>query len=428
MLNYRSRAIIKREIRQQVFTKKFIIMTLSLPVFVLLMIGLQFFIANFDREEHTRLLVLTESAELRTLLETRFADSELNNAGLYELHYEILAGSTLDERIDTEREALLSGALTGILFVPDSARKDKQVRYFSNNPGNQVLLGRLREQVNRAVVEDYFRALNLGQEAVNFARTNVRVDSVRITREGSDNAGGGNMVVAAGFAFLMYLSLLTTGPAVMAAVNEEKTNRVVEVLLSAVSPAELMYGKVVGTAITGLLQMSIWLLPAILLSLMSLPALAMMNTLQFNLEFFDVLYFLLNYVMGLLAFLSIFAAFGAMFDTPQDAQGSLMPVMMLIIAPFLLAFSMARNPANILAEVSSMLPFATIMVMPARMALIDVPLWQVAVALVVNLATIWFCIRGSARIYRLTILMTGKRPGWREIWKWLRYDEASSNA
>jgi ABC-2 type transport system permease protein len=149
----------------------------------------------------------------------------------------------------------------------------------------------------------------------------------------------------------------------------------------------------------------------------------MFNTLDFDIGLFNILYFLLNYLMGLLIFLSIFAAFGAMFDTPQDAQSSMMPVMMLIIIPFVLAFSMLRNPANGLAEVSSMLPFATILVMPARMTLIDVPMWQLGVAFVVNLLTFYVCIRSGAKIYRITILMTGKRPGWKEIYKWVRYNQ-----
>jgi ABC-2 type transport system permease protein len=208
----------------------------------------------------------------------------------------------------------------------------------------------------------------------------------------------------------------------MAAVNEEKTNRIIEVLLSAVTPRELLYGKIVGTAVAGLVQMVIWISPLVLLSLVSLPALVMMDLPSVNLGFFTILYFLVNYLMGIVAFLAIFAAFGAMFDTPQDAQGSMMPVMMLIIVPFFLAFSMARNPANALAEVSSMLPFATILVMPARMTLIEVPLWQVGVAFLVNLLTIWCCIRAGAKIYRLTILMTGKRPAWADIWRWLRHD------
>src|SRR5690606_184898 len=172
---------------------------------------------------------------------------------------------------------------------------------------------------------------DVGQEAISFARTSVMVEGVRITREGQASTNAGNLVVAFGFTFLIYVSLLSMGPAVMAAVNEEKTNRIVEVLLSAVSPGELMYGKIVGTAITGLVQMAIWLTPLLIISLLSLPALTMMNTLELRLDAFDVLYFLLNYVIGLMVFLGIFAAFGAMFDTPQDAQSSMMPVMMLII-------------------------------------------------------------------------------------------------
>ena len=428
MLNYRTKAILKREIKQQIFTRKFVIMTVSLPLLMLVLAGLQFFISSFDREERASLLILSESTAMQSLLQNRFADSELNNDELYHFEYVLIEADQLDAEIDRQHAALLGGQLTGVLFVPDSARLDKQVHYFSPNPSNQTLLGRLREQINRAVVEDYFRQLDVGQEAIGFARTNVVVEGVRITREGQASANAGNLVVAFGFTFLIYISLLSMGPAVMAAVNEEKTNRIVEVLLSAVSPGELMYGKIVGTAITGLVQMAIWLTPLLIISLLSLPALAMMNTLEFRLDALDVLYFLLNYVIGLMVFLGIFAAFGAMFDTPQDAQSSMMPVMMLIIVPFFLAFSLARNPANGLAEVSSMLPFATILVMPARMALIEVPLWQLAVAMAVNIATLWVCVRAAAKLYRITILMTGKRPGWAEIWKWLRHDQAGSRA
>ena len=426
MLNYRTKAILKREIKQQIFSRKFIIMTVSLPLLMLLLAGLQFFINAVDHEKRSSLLILSESAAMQSLLQTRFADSELANDELYDFSYALIEAAQLNTEVEEQRAALLAGQLTGVLFVPDSARADKQVRYFSPNPANQNLLGRLREQINRAVVEDHFRQLDVGQEAISFARTSVMVEGVRITREGQASTNAGSLVVAFGFTFLIYVSLLSMGPAVMAAVNEEKTNRIVEVLLSAVSPGELMYGKIVGTAITGLVQMAIWLTPLLIISLLSLPALTMMNTLELRLDAFDVLYFLLNYVIGLMVFLGIFAAFGAMFDTPQDAQSSMMPVMMLIIVPFLLAFSLARNPANGLAEVSSMLPFATILVMPARMALIEVPLWQLAVAMTVNVATLWFCVRAAAKLYRVTILMTGKRPGWAEIWKWLRYDQAGN--
>jgi len=422
VINYRSLAIIKREIHQQIFTKKFLIMTLALPVFITIVAGLQVFITTFDREERATLHILNESAQLQQLLQEQLPDSELADDELYELDFRLLAASDLLAHIDAQRIALTNGSLTGIVWIPDTARDDKRLTYYSANPANQVLQGRLRDLVNRTVVGDYFDALGIERSAIDFARTNVTVDGVRVSLEGNSELKIGNLVVAFALTLMIYMSLLTMGPAVMAAVNEEKTNRIIEVLLSAVTPRELLYGKIVGTAVAGLVQMVIWISPLVLLSLVSLPALVMMDLPSVNLGFFTILYFLVNYLMGIVAFLAIFAAFGAMFDTPQDAQGSMMPVMMLIIVPFFLAFSMARNPANALAEVSSMLPFATILVMPARMTLIEVPLWQVGVAFLVNLLTIWCCIRAGAKIYRLTILMTGKRPAWADIWRWLRHD------
>lgn len=422
MISYRSLAIIKREIHQQIFTKKFLIMTLALPVFITIVAGLQVFITTFDREERATLHILNESAQLQQLLQEQLPDSELADDELYELDFRLLAASDLVAHIDAQRIALANGSLTGIVWIPDTARDDKRLTYYSANPANQVLQGRLRDLVNRTVVGDYFDALGIERSAIDFARTNVTVDGVRVSLEGNSELKIGNLVVAFALTLMIYMSLLTMGPAVMAAVNEEKTNRIIEVLLSAVTPRELLYGKIVGTAVAGLVQMVIWISPLVLLSLVSLPALVMMDLPSVNLGFFTILYFLVNYLMGIVAFLAIFAAFGAMFDTPQDAQGSMMPVMMLIIVPFFLAFSMARNPANALAEVSSMLPFATILVMPARMTLIEVPLWQVGVAFLVNLLTIWCCIRAGAKIYRLTILMTGKRPAWADIWRWLRHD------
>lgn len=420
MLNYRSRAILKREIRQQIFSKKFVIMTISMPLIMLIVMGLQFVIATFDREELSTIHILNESAGFQDMVRAQLSSDDFENRDLYRFEYEVVRSDAVDAYVDAQRPALLRGELTGVLFIPDTAREDKKATYYASNPANQILLQRLREQLNRALVNDYFGKLNIDAAAIGYARTNVNIDGVRISREGNSTLNPGNLIVAFGFTMLIYISLLSMGPAVMGAVNEEKTNRIVEVLMSAVSAQELLYGKIVGTAIAGLLQMAIWISPAVIVSLMSLPALAMMDF-GLQLDLFQILYFLLNYLMGLMVFLSIFAAIGAMFDTPQDAQGSMMPVMMLIIIPFTLAFSMARNPANILAEVSSMLPFATILVMPARMTLIDVPLWQLGVATLVNLATFYFCIRGGAKIYRITILMTGKRPNWSEIWKWLRY-------
>lgn len=423
MLNHRTATIIKREIREQIFTKKFVIMTLSFPLIMVLMIGLQILFVTFDREGQSRLLILNESEALQSLVRAQFADSDFADNERFTLQYDLVNDeSGADSVVNEHREQLLSGALTGIIFIPDSARDDKVIHYYSTNPTNQNIQSPLREQVNRAVVGDYFNALNLDNNAVAYARSNVNINGIRVTEQGNAGTGPGNLIIAGVLTFLIYISLLMMGPMVMGAVNEEKTSRVVEILLSSVTPNELMLGKVLGTSITGLLQMAIWTLPLALVGLNALPVVAsILADLDFQFSMFHLLYFLLNYLFGLMIFLSIFAAFGAMFDNPQDAQQSLTPVMFLIIIPFLLAFTLARNPANTLAEVSSMLPFANLLIMPARMTLIDVPAWQILLTIAVNVLTFYLCIRGGAKLYRIAILLTGKRPTLKEMYKWLRY-------
>jgi len=141
---------------------------------------------------------------------------------------------------------------------------------------------------------------------------------------------------------------------------------------------------------------------------------------QFSISLFQIGYFILNYGIGLTIFLGLYAAAGAIFDNMTEAQQGAMPIMFLILVPFYICFSMMNNPTNTIAEVSSMVPFASIIVMPVRMAIVDVPLWQVAFASLINLGTLAFIFSFVGKIYRVGILKTGKRPQWKEIYRWAR--------
>lgn len=112
---------------------------------------------------------------------------------------------------------------------------------------------------------------------------------------------------------------------------------------------------------------------------------------------------------------------GSIFDNAQDAQSGMWPILMLIMIPFFIALSMAHNPANPIAQIASMFPFASIIVMPARMAIVDVPLWQVVLSIAVSIATIMAIFPIAGKIFRVGILRTGKKPKWSEIIKWLKY-------
>ena len=229
----------------------------------------------------------------------------------------------------------------------------------------------------------------------------------------------GNTIVSFMFSFLLYFSLLFTGTMMMRAVVEEKNNRIVEVLLSSVNSNELMTGKIIGISITGVLQMAIWMLP--LMVVISTSYFALPPDFAITLTMGQILYFLFNFFVALVTFMGMFASVGAIFDNDQDAQSGVWPLMIIIMVPFFISIGMQSNPDNSLARACSMFPFVSLIIMPARMTLIDVPLWQMLVSVIVNIATLMVIFPISGKIYRVGILMTGKKPKWGEVIKWLKY-------
>lgn len=205
----------------------------------------------------------------------------------------------------------------------------------------------------------------------------------------------------------------------MQAVIQEKSNRIVEVLLSSVTSKELMTGKILGAAITGLLQMAIWLSPVVLVastSIFLLPQEAMID-----ITFLQVGYLLLNFFLGLLIFVGLFTMIGSIFENPQDAQSGMWPILILIMIPFFISMSMIENPDNPIANIASMAPFSSIIVMPAKMAIVDVPIWQVILSTIVNIATVFAIFPIAGKIFRIGIMSTGRKPKWSEVVKWLKY-------
>jgi len=205
----------------------------------------------------------------------------------------------------------------------------------------------------------------------------------------------------------------------MQSVIEEKNNRIVEVLLSSVKSKELLTGKILGSAITGVLQMTIWLSPVIIVALTGWIKLPF--EIIFNISIFQAFYFILNFFVGLIIFLGLFAAVASIFDNVQDTQSAMFPLIMLIMIPFFITISLIKNPTNSLAKIASMFPFSSIIVMPARMALVDVPVWQFLVSFTVNVITLILIFPIAGKIYRVGILKTGKKPGLAEVIRWVRH-------
>ncbi len=420
MFNKRTMAIIKRELREKLFSKTFIIMTVLLPLFMIGILAFQTFLYSYEGDSNTSLIIVSESPSLSAEMEKEFRALPFVESGYYSVSFEIMRKSELDNYLNSRKSDLLSEKLTGLIFIPDSAVSSKKVEYFSKNPTNRTLFDKIRPTINNVLVTRYFKGKDISENDISYARQNVDFSNFRISSDKAvEEEGAGTIIVAFLFTFLLYFSLIFIGQMMMRSVVAEKSNRIVEILLSSANSRELMAGKILGTSITGLIQMVIWILPVILLITTALFTLPSDFTLKLNMM--QIGYFLLNYFIGLITFMGLFTAVGAIFDNEQDTQSGMWPILMLIMIPFFIAMAMLQNSENSIAKVSSMLPFASIIVMPARMVLSEIPVWQFIVSFLVNVGTMLLLFPLAGKIYRVGILMSGKKPKWSEVAKWLRY-------
>ena len=419
MFNRRTITIVKRELKAKLFSKTFIIMTLLVPVFIFGLFGIQIFIYSVSEEENPNLLIVSETENISRRLKNEFDEYSEVKSGNYRISYETLDTSAFAERLKGLKADLLSETLTGVVYVPEAALANKNVKYYSPNPSNQALFNKIKPGINKALINIYFEDKKLTREEVDYARNNVDITGYRITKDQKvEEEGVGNLVALFLFSFLLYMALIFSGQTTMHSVVEEKSSRIVEVLLSSVSSTELMAGKIIGVVITEVVQMIIWLLPVILLITTSwfvLPA-----DIIFKLDLNFILYFLFNYTIALFTFVGLFATVGAIFDNPQDAQSGVWPLMILVIFPFLIAISLQSNPQSSVAKITSLLPFTSLLVMPARLTLVQVPSLEVIASVVINLVILFAIFPLAGKIYRVGIMVTGKKPKWSEVRRWLK--------
>lgn len=420
MFNKRMIAVFKREVKEKLMSKSFILMTLLLPIFMIGIMGMQTLLMSYNKDSEASFDLVTESYELTQQFENAFAQTDFVKDGTIKFNYYTMTREEFDAHLKEKKQEIIDEKKTGMVFIPSTALQDKKVEYYAKTGKDLSLTSRLGGTINKVLIENYFGYKNLTQDELDFARNRVEITSYKVSEKDEyEEEGYGNLILSYLFSFLLYMSLLMMGQATMNSVIEEKNNRVVEVILSSVSPKELMTGKIFGAAITGTVQMAIWLMPVMLV--ISTTWFVIPEKYLFSITLLQISYMLVNFFLGLITFLGLFATVGAIFESQQEAQSGVWPVMLLAIIPFFISIALITNPNSSIGGIASILPFASIIVMPAKMALVDVPMWQLAVAMVVNLATIFAIFPVAGKIYRVGILRTGKKPSWGEVVKWLKY-------
>lgn len=420
MINQRVLTVIKTHLKAYATSKAFLWSTLLLPVIMFAIIFIEMSLMTMESEEQSAITILSDDRQLLELLEPAIAGMEQVTKGLYTMKYDTISKTHIDGYVNRTKKDLLKDSNNGIFFIPGSARTDKKITYYSNNPGNQDVRVNLSDVINGVLNQKYFSGKPVARADIDYAVLDVEINGVKVTEQGTAEQSWGNHIVGWTLAILLMLSMFFIAMPFSGFVIEEKMNRAVEVLLTSVSPRELLAGKIIAATIAGLSQMLIWLMPVFILML-DTGVLSIPEKFQVDLGFGTIVFFLLNYILGLTIILTLWGGLSAMFDSTQDAGATLFPITLLMWVPFYAIFSLMKNPANSVAEILSIVPFTSLYVMPLRMAIIDVPVWQPLLALGLNALILYGAMHCGGKIYKISILSTGQPPNLKQFIHWMRY-------
>lgn len=439
--------IIWREYFERIRKKSFLIMSILGPVLVASGFALMIWLGNADKTEQ-KVLVIDESLA--------FYKNMPDNDFIRFYYPDIKLAQATKEFYKTD--------YTCILYIPYNVAQsgNAPVKLFYKKTPGFAVSQYLRDVMERKLYEFKLAANNINPEVIRNARQNIQLINEKIYENGDSKESKTDAISVIGFVcgLLIFVFLTIYGAQVMRSVMEEKTNRVVEIIVSSVRPFQLMIGKIIGIALVGITQFLIWIILSTLLTTAvsatllkkitadaniqkaqqeivykqgsstnlkelhktdsRLEAIAMINDLK-GVDFTEIIIcFFLYFLGGYLFYSALFAAVGSAIDSESDTQQFIMPITLPLVIAYMMSISVMQNPEGNIAFWGSMIPFTSPVVMLVRLPT-GVPLWQVVTSLSLLIGGFMFTTWIAGRIYRTGILMYGKKVSWKEMIKWISY-------
>ena len=405
-------AVARREYVERVRSKAFVIGTVLGPVLLGgVMLGPSLLMSK-QRGRALRVAVMDDTKRVgagvvRALGEQRVAG---------QARFEIVPKGA-DDGLDSLRARVLAGVLDGLVHVQGETVEAASAAYYGRNVSNIMDLQQVEHAVAEAVTDERLARAGLPAERVRALTRPPAFKTIQLTSQGAREDRKEAFIVSAILLTLLYTSIAMWGSVVMSGVLEEKTNRVVEVVVSSISTWDLFLGKLVGVGAAGLTQFLAW---GVALALLGLAAAASGATAGAPVLGAGVLAsFVVYFLLGYFFYGALFAALGAAVSSPQEAQPLQFMVMLPLVSGFALFPVVLGNPDGPLAVGLSMIPFFTPLLMFLRISAVTPPAWQIALSIVSMLLGIAGAVWMGARIYRVGILMYGKRPTFAEMARWI---------
>lgn len=421
--------VLKREYMTRVRTRSFILSTLLTPLAFIVFLAIIVIVSLPDENVQKKVGVVDNTGVLYERL-----------AEMHPEQYEDASSLSTDSL----RAGVRSGNLDGYVILENSFIEEFESPTLVYSRGGIAFTESVESDLRRVVREERLDRSQVTEEVREIFAARPQLKSLKLTEEGEEED---NAIFGAAFGFvlglLIFMGVFGYGAFLMQSVIEEKTNRIVEVIASSVKPIELMFGKLLGILSVALTQFGVWIISYIALSVAAAPVAGMIMQAQMDalpqnaveaapagfdpstLEQFVVdpilfVYFLLFFLIGFLIYSGIFAAIGAAVDTQQDTQQFMLPVMIPIFVGYFLNLKVMQDPDSTSVVIASLFPLTAPINMISRIASTDVPFWQIGLSLLLMIGTFIGLMWLAAKIYRVGILMYGKKTSYKEVIKWVK--------
>jgi ABC-2 type transport system permease protein len=416
-------AVMKRDYLERVRSKSFIIGTILGPVMLLALIIVPVMVTKVEGGKQKKIAVIDMSGEVYGKLQEHLSSGKLAKQFL------LLRITATDNDLQQKRQQLvdeiLADKLDGYVYINKDILAGGTPEYHSKHVSNFIELRSVEDAITRIIVEKKLKSEGLDPAKIQEITKTRELKVIKIAKQGKESEERGETIITVYILMLMiYTTLIMYGVSVMRSVIEDKNSRIVEILASSVKPFELMMGKLFGVGAVGLTQYLIWVVCTLLVVLYGssmFVALSHETSLaNFLIPIPVLIFFIIYFILGYFLYSTMYIAVGAMVNSEQDAQNLQFPIVSFLIVPIALAPMIMMNPNSSAAVILSLIPFFTPILMFMRITVLMPPALEIAASILIMIFTIILMIWLTSRIYRVGILMYGKRPTAAELLKWIR--------
>lgn len=418
-------AVIKREYFQIVKTKGFIISTVLAPVIMIAFIAVPVLLSVKSTGEKKTIAVVDMTGQVFQEFDRTLAEYKMKDESRRYAVQEFRPTADISGLRSLLSQKVLANEFSAYIFIPDSILSGGEAEFVSQHVSDFDEIKRLSESLNRVVVGLRLKKEGLDPQRVSDYMKHVGLKTIKVTPQGEKEDVGGTFAMAYVLVLLIYMTLIFYGSIILRGVIEEKSNRVVEVVLSSLKPFELMMGKILGIGAVGLTQYAVWALIGFVMSQYGMSMVTSLvpaaSGIKFAIPPYIFFYFVVFFILGYFLYGTLYAAVASTVNNEKEAQQMLMPITMFLVLPILLMTMVIKDPSGSTSVILSLIPFFAPIIMFMRICVLMPPAWQVALSIGLLGLTVVAMVWLAAKIYRIGILMYGKKPSLPEIVKWIKY-------